>query len=390
VEKQRKNVRERMVSAGLLRPNFIIKINPMNPHEALLALNLLPEVGPVGVRRLLEQFGDASAILRAPERALMEVDRIGPKVAGLITRWENHVDLAGELKRIRDFGCTLLTQEDDLYPPLLREIYDPPIILYVRGKLEERDRHAIAMVGTRQSTLYGREACGRLAGQLAASGITVVSGGARGIDTAAHEAALRAGGRTIAVLGTGMDIVYPAENIKLYQRIAEQGAVITQFPFGRRGDKQSFPIRNRIVAGITQGTIVVEANRSSGALITANFAAEYGRTVYAVPGRIDSPRSAGCHGLIKDGAQLCESAEDVLAEFSNFNYSSNEQPELPLPALTPAEQTIYNVLTHEEMQQDAIIRRSELTPAQVSVALLQLEMKKLIQQHPGRLFTRAR
>ena len=277
-----------------------------------------------------------------------------------------------------------------MYPPLLREIYDPPIILYVRGKLEERDRHAIAMVGTRQSTLYGREACGRLAGQLAASGITVVSGGARGIDTAAHEAALRAGGRTITVLGTGLDIVYPAENIKLFQGIAESGAVITQFPFGRRGDKQSFPIRNRIVAGMTQGTVVVEANRSSGALITANFAAEYGRTVYAVPGRIDSPRSAGCHGLIKDGAQLCESAEDVLAEFANHNYSSNEQPELPLPSLTPAEQTIYNVLTHEEMQQDAIIRRSELPPAQVSVALLQLEMKKLIQQHPGRLFTRVR
>jgi DNA processing protein len=197
----------------LLLRKFIIKINLMNPREALLALNLLPEVGSVGVRRLMEQFGDASAILRAPERALMEVERIGPKVAGLITRWENHVDLSGELKRIRDFGCTLLTQDDDLYPPLLREIYDPPIILYVRGQLEERDRHAIAMVGTRQSTLYGREACGRLSGQLAASGITVVSGGARGIDTAAHEAALRAGGRTIAVLGTGMDIVYPAENI---------------------------------------------------------------------------------------------------------------------------------------------------------------------------------
>ncbi|MBT6449809.1 MAG: DNA-protecting protein DprA [Verrucomicrobiales bacterium] len=362
----------------------------MNPREALLALNLLPEVGPVGMRRLLERFGDAPAVLAAPARALMEVDRIGPKVAGLITRWENHVDLAGELERIRNFDCTLLTQEDDLYPPLLREIYDPPIILYVRGKLEERDRYAIAMVGTRQSTLYGREACGRLAGQLAASGITVVSGGARGIDTAAHEAALRAGGRTITVLGTGLDIVYPAENIKLFQGIAESGAVITQFPFGRRGDKQSFPIRNRIVAGMTQGTVVVEANRSSGALITANFAAEYGRTVYAVPGRIDSPRSAGCHGLIKDGAQLCESAEDVLAEFANHNYSSNEQPELPLPSLTPAEQTIYNVLTHEEMQQDAIIRRSELPPAQVSVALLQLEMKKLIQQHPGRLFTRVR
>ena len=362
----------------------------MTPREALIALNLLPDIGPVRVRNLLEQFGEATAVLAAPHKALAEVEKIGPKAADTITRWQKLADLGGELNRIDKFGASIITVDDSEYPELLREIYDPPLVLYVRGELKKEDRHAIAMVGTRQSTLYGRQTAERLARQLAASGITVVSGGARGIDSASHEGALQSGGRTIAVLGTGLDIVYPAENIKLYQSIAEQGAVITQFPFGRRGDKQSFPIRNRIVAGMTQGTVVVEANRSSGALITANFAAEYGRTVYAVPGRIDSPRSAGCHGLIKDGAQLCESAEDVLAEFANFNYSSNDQPELPLPALTPAEQTIYNVLTHEEMQQDAIIRRSELPPAQVSVALLQLEMKKLIQQHPGRLFTRAR
>ena len=362
----------------------------MNPREALIALNLLPDIGPVRVRNLMEQFGDAPAVLAAPHKALLEVEKIGPKAADTISRWRNLADLDGELKRIEQFGASIITVDDSEYPELLREIYDPPLVLYVRGELKKEDHHAIAMVGTRQSTLYGRQTAERLARQLAASGITVVSGGARGIDSASHEGALQSGGRTIAVLGTGMDIVYPAENIKLYQRIAEQGAVLTQFPFGRRGDKQSFPIRNRIVAGMTQGTVVVEANRSSGALITANFAAEYGRTVFAVPGRIDSPRSAGCHGLIKDGAQLCESAEDVLAEFANHNYSFNEQPGLPLPALTPAEQSIYNVLTHEEMQQDAIIRRSELPPAQVSVALLQLEMKKLIQQHPGRLFTRAR
>ena len=362
----------------------------MDSREALVALNLLPDIGPVRVRNLLSRFGSAQAVLAATQGDLLQVDKVGAKAANNIIRWRELVDLDGELKRIDQFGATIITTDDSAYPALLREIYDPPLVLYVRGELKPEDAHAIAMVGTRQSTLYGRQTAERLARQLAASGVTVVSGGARGIDSASHEGALQSGGRTIAVLGTGLDIVYPAENIKLYQRIAEQGAVITQFPFGRKGDKQSFPIRNRIVAGMTQGTVVVEANRASGALITANFAAEYGRTVYAVPGRIDNPRSAGCHGLIKDGAQLCESAEDVLAEFAHLNAIAPEQTELPMPTLTPPEQLIYNVLTHEEMQQDEIIRRSELPAAQVSVALLQLEMKRLIQQHPGRLFTRAR
>jgi len=262
--------------------------------------------------------------------------------------------------------------------------------LYVKGVVSEIDNCSIAMVGTRQSTLYGRQMAQKLAGQLAASGVTVVSGGARGIDSASHEGALSSGGRTIAVLGTGIDIVYPAENASLFQRISEDGAVVTQFPFGRKGSKYSFPIRNRIVAGMTQGTLVVEANRSSGALITANLAADYGRTVYAVPGRIDSPRSAGCHDLIKDGAQLCESAEDVLSEFAHLKAISPESVAIPMPALSHAEQSVYSVLSHEEMLQDEIIRRSQQSAAQVSVALLQLEMKKLVTQHPGRLFARAR
>ena len=364
----------------------------MNPREALVALNLLPDIGPVRVRNLLDKFGSATGILKASEGALVTVDKVGPKAAATIANWNKAIDLEGELTRIEKFGCTIITQDDETYPELLREIYDPPIVLYVRGELKPEDRHAIAMVGTRQSTLYGRQSAERIARQLAASGITVVSGGARGIDSFSHEGALQTAGRTIAVLGTGLDIVYPAENVQLYQRIAGQGAVITQFPFGRKGSKQSFPIRNRIVAGMTQGTIVVEANRSSGALITANLAAEGGRTVYAVPGRIDSPRSAGCHDLIKQGAQLCESAEDVLAEFSTLNFSGQQPDEKagPMPSLSPAEQSVYNVLTHEEKQQDEIIRRSEVPAAQVSVALLQLEMKQLVNQHPGRLFTRAR
>ena len=355
-----------------------------------MALNLLPDIGPVRIRNLLSRFGSAQAVLAATQADLSQVDKVGFKAANNIIRWRDLIDLDGELRRIDQFGANIVTTDDSEYPALLRQIYDPPPVLYVRGTLRPEDAYAIAMVGTRQSTLYGRQTAERLARQLAASGVTVVSGGARGIDSASHEGALQSGGRTIAVLGTGLDIVYPAENVKLYQRIAEQGAVITQFPFGRKGDKQSFPIRNRIVAGMTQGTVVVEANRASGALITANFAAEYGRTVYAVPGRVDSPRSAGCHDLIKDGAQLCESAEDVLAEFAHLQAIDPEESELSLPTLSHPEQQIFNVLTLEEMQQDEIIRRSELPAAQVSVALLQLEMKKLIQQHPGRLFTRAR
>ena len=362
----------------------------MDSREALIALNLLPEIGPVRLSKLLHFFGEPQKILSASRRALMSVDGVGDKASAQILQWNKIIELDAELRRIEKFCCTILIQDDESYPSLLRQIYDPPHVLYVKGVVSEIDNCSIAIVGTRQSTLYGRQMAQKLAGQLAASGVTVVSGGARGIDSASHEGALSSGGRTIAVLGTGIDIVYPAENASLFQRISEDGAVVTQFPFGRKGSKYSFPIRNRIVAGMTQGTLVVEANRSSGALITANLAADYGRTVYAVPGRIDSPRSAGCHDLIKDGAQLCESAEDVLSEFSHLKAINPESVAIPMPALSHAEQSVYSVLSHEEMLQDEIIRRSQQSAAQVSVALLQLEMKKLVTQHPGRLFIRAR
>lgn len=362
----------------------------MDSREALIALNLLPEIGPVRLSKLLHFFGEPQKILSASRQALMSVDGVGDKASAQILQWNKIIELDAELRRIEKFRCTILIQDDESYPSLLRQIYDPPHVLYVKGVVSEIDNCSIAIVGTRQSTLYGRQMAQKLAGQLAASGVTVVSGGARGIDSASHEGALSSGGRTIAVLGTGIDIVYPAENASLFQRISEGGAVVTQFPFGRKGSKYSFPIRNRIVAGMTQGTLVVEANRSSGALITANLAADYGRTVYAVPGRIDSPRSAGCHDLIKDGAQLCESAEDVLSEFAHLKAISPESVAIPMPALSHAEQSVYSVLSHEEMLQDEIIRRSQQSAAQVSVALLQLEMKKLVTQHPGRLFTRAR
>src|SRR5262249_27524937 len=235
------------------------------------------------------------------------------------------------------------------------------------GQLTSKDKNAVAIVGSRQVTSYGAEVSRKLAYQLAYVGVTVVSGGARGIDTASHQGALSAKGRTVAVLGTGINIVFPSENVELFERISSHGAVLTQFPFNRAADKQSFPIRNRIVAGMTLGTVVVEAHLASGALITSNFATEYGRQVFAVPGRIDSPRSKGCHELIKKGAKLCEGAEDILSDFEYLFPPSNRPPSaadtgvLPALELSENEKRVYDTLKREEETSiDETIRLSGL------------------------------
>ncbi len=366
----------------------------MDSREALIALNLIEHVGPVRARLLLEHFGDAPKILAASKSALLRVRNIGDETAEAIVHWEKTVDLASELKRISESGCRVLIQSDDEYPALLREIYDPPMVLYVKGGLTAKDKNAMAMVGSRMTTHYGVEAARKLAYQLAYVGVTVVSGGARGIDTASHQGALAAKGRTVVVLGTGINIVFPPENRELFERAAANGAVITQFPFNRNGDKQSFAIRNRIIAGMTLGTVVVEADLNSGALITSNFATEYGRQVFAVPGRIDSPRSKGCHDLIKKGAKLCEGAEDILSEFEYLFPGSNRPPSpgetgvLPTLELSENEKLVYDSLSREESAIDEVIRRSSLPSSAVSVALLSLEMKRVVRQLPGKLFVR--
>jgi DNA processing protein len=367
---------------------------PMESREALVALNMVEHVGPVRVRQLLEFFGDAAAILRANKSELMRVQGIGEETAESIANWEKSVRLDDELKRIADFGCRIVIQGDPEYPELLKQIYDPPVVLYIKGALLPKDKNSVALVGSRMTTHYGIEVARKLAYQLAYLGVTVISGGARGIDSAAHQGALSAKGRTVAILGTGINIIWPAENKELFERIAANGAVVTQFPFNRPGDKQSFPIRNRIVAGMTLGTVVVEANMSSGALITANFATEYGRQVFAVPGRIDSPRSKGCHDLIKKGAKLCEGAEDILSEFEYLFPPTNRAPSagetgvLPALELSENEQKVYDALREEEITVDEVIRKSSLPPSAASVALLSLEMKRLIRQLPGKLFVR--
>lgn len=364
-------------------------------REAYIALNMIPNVGPVRVRQLLETFGTADAILRATRSDLLRIHGIGESISEAIATWQDTLDLSAELKRIAEFGCSVVCLDDPDYPPLLKQLYDPPLVLYVKGTLTERDRQCVAIVGSRRTTHYGVSTARRLAHQLANVGVTVVSGGARGIDTAAHQGALSAKGRTIAVLGTGINIVFPVENAALFEQISQNGAVITQFPFNRPADKQSFPIRNRIVAGMTLGSVVVEANLTSGALITANMAVDFGRQVFAVPGHIDSPQSKGCHDLIKKGAKLCEGVEDILTEFEYAFPASNRpndvearQQSLVLE-FSEKETVILQAIGNQQLGVDDIIQASGLAASVVSVTLLGLEMKRVLKQQPGRVYCKA-
>jgi len=360
-------------------------------REAYITLNLIAGVGPVRVRALLDQFGTPEAILGASRDELQRVEGVGSEIAGNISRWRETVDLAGELERIEKAGVRVVTADDPDYPKNLREIHDPPLALYVKGTLSDRDALSVGIVGSRRTTLYGQEMARKLAFQLARIGVTVVSGLARGIDTHAHQGALQAKGRTVAVLGCGVDVVYPAENKKLYDQIlAQGGAVVSEFPMGRKPDRQSFPMRNRLVSGWSLGVVVVEANLKSGALITAKFAGEQGRQVFAVPGRADSPLSKGSNRLIKDGAKLTEDVDDILSEFEYLLPPAKKTPAASAPtlAVSETEQKVLAALGDEETTVDEVVQRSGLTSACVSATLLALEMKRLVRQFPGRLYAR--
>lgn len=374
----------------------------MTPKEAYLALNLLPGIGPIRVRRLLERFENPQAILTAKRREILEVQGIGEEMAELIGDWENRIDLIEEKRRINEHGISLLTLEDDHYPAALRTIHDPPFLLYMKGSLTSADDAAIGVVGSRRTTHYGRDQAKRLSFQLAKAGFCIVSGLARGIDTAAHEAALAAGGRTIAVLGSGIGNIYPPENQALADRIAESGAVLSEFPVLYVPDKQSFPLRNRIVAGISRGLLVVEAPVRSGSLITANQALEQGRSVFAVPGPIDRPTSEGCHRLIQQGATLVCSVQDVIDELGleinslAFDFlpetretstPEREKPKRQLD-LSDAETKILAELTLGDSTIDSLSEATGINAGKVGATLLQLELKSLIKQLPGKIFTK--
>lgn len=359
----------------------------MTSREAYIALNMIDEVGPVRVRALLDRFGTPEAILDASRQDLLQVTGVGEGVARNVTGWRDAVDLDAELARIDKAGIRVVTRDDADYPKRLREIYDPPLVLYVRGAMSDRDKLSIGIVGSRRATIYGREMARKLSAQLAQLGVTVVSGLARGVDTAAHTGALQGKGRTVAVIGCGIDRVYPAENEKIAGQIVESGgAIVSEFPFGSPPDAQNFPMRNRIISGWSTGVVVVEADIKSGALITAKQAMEQGREVFAVPGRADSPMSRGTNRLIKDGAKLTEDVEDILGEFE-YLFPKDETAPAALE-LSEIESKIMAAIGDEEILMDEIIRATCLTSASVSATLLGLEMKHIVKQLPGRHYAR--
>jgi DNA processing protein len=365
----------------------------MTETEALLVLNMLPKIGPVRARRLMEVCGGAAAVLKSGTSKLRSVNGIGSETASIVHDWERNVDLSGELQRMKEMNISLLSDADEEWPEGLRQMHDAPLLLYVQGKLERRDRSAIGIVGSRKATAYGLTCAKKFAFQLAHAGVTVLSGLARGIDTAAHEGAVAAKGRTIAVIGSGLGRLYPPENRALADRIAEgHGAVVSEFPILTEPDKQTFPQRNRIVSGWSQGILVVEAPAWSGALITANSAADQGRPVYAIPGPIDRPSSTGCNKLIQNGARLVLDAADILDDLNALLPPSAMPVADTSPAasvkFTETEQLIWDALAEGETQLDTVIGRTGLDAATVSSQLMRMELKRLVKQLPGRYYVR--
>jgi DNA processing protein len=363
----------------------------MTEREAYVAFNMMEGLGPVKVQALIEALGSPAAVFDPDLPDLRKIKGIGGKLAESILCQRSQIDPRAELERAGELGITVLTPPDGEYPAVLKTIYDPPLALYVRGALLPKDRHALGIVGSRRCTHYGLNTADRLAYQLAQTGFTVVSGLARGIDTAAHQGALKAKGRTIAVLGSALDQLYPPENEALAGAIAGGGAVVSEYPLGRQADRQTFPYRNRIISGLSMGVIVVESGAKSGSLHTADAAMEQGRSVFAVPGRIDSPASAGTNRLIKNGAKLVDNVGDILEEFELLvppgqfekpRETSRARPEVPL---SEAEQAVVKALWEEALDVDSLARAAGLPSSRISALLIGLEMKRVIKMLPGRV-----
>jgi DNA processing protein len=364
----------------------------MNATEACIALNMLPTMGPVRLRKLLAVFATPQQVLAARGSDLRKVEGVGKEVVEQIVNWEEIVDLPAELKRLRDSGAKAITQDSPEYPRQLREIHAPPIVLYVWGEILERDHHAIGIIGARRTTHYGAESAKKLAYQIAYAGLTVISGLARGIDTAAHQGALAAKGRTVAVIGAGLSHLYPPENAALAAKIRDgHGAVVSEFSMNIEPDRQTFPMRNRIISGWSHGILVVEAGMNSGALITAAQALEQGRSVYAVPGQINVPSAQGSNRLIQQGAKLVMEANDILDDLQVLLPETKPLPAAaarPLPRLTDEERNVYEAIHASETSIDDIAAKAALPSAAVSSALLRLELKRLVKQLPGKYFVK--
>jgi DNA processing protein len=367
-------------------------------ERAIIALHLLPDIGPRRFQHLVARFGSAEAALAASEIELATVEDIGPTLAKQIAGAAQGEAVDKELALAECNGARFVTCISDGYPECLKQLPDAPIVLSIKGELLPDDLAGIAVVGTRHPTAYGRTVAAQFCREFAAKKLTVVSGLARGIDTEAHTAALREGGRTIAVLGNGLNQHYPPENRKLEEKIIENGALISEFPLGFPPDRGNFPRRNRIISGLSLATVVVEADIKSGALITARFAAEQGKDVFAVPGPIFSRYSRGPHSLLKTGAQLAECADDIICEIQQvleWHGYKKQQPDTvqeDMPLIDNSEEMIINILDREPAGAsiDAMAARLALPAGELAAHLLSLELKGLVRSLPGKMYARNR
>jgi DNA processing protein len=374
-------------------------MSPSAELRDMLAIHLTPGVGPRIATALLERFESPAAVLRATIAELCDVPHIGPKLAQYLTRAAGNPEINVELERVAKAQIRLLVKDTPEYPASIASIPDPPLLLYVRGELTPADACAVALVGSRQCTDYGRRIAARLATGLARAGATVISGLARGIDGVAHRASLEAGGRTVAVLAGGLSRIYPPEHKELADQVAASGALMTESSMAQEPLPGLFPARNRLISGLSRVVIIVEAGEGSGALHTAHHAAEQGRTVMAVPGPVDAAASAGCNALIRDGVALCRGVDDVLEELHGV--STVEQiakagatpapavEKAPPPSLTDEQRRIWDFLVGGAKTVDEMAQQLGLAAQQLGAGLMMMEMKRVVRRLPGNRYERS-
>ena len=359
-----------------------------NSLQYWLAWNKITDIGPKRFYNLLEYFGSLDTAWQAKSGEISKILNLNPKISSRIFEEKNNINPEQELDLIDKHKVNVLTIEDNQYPDNLKTIHYPPPVLYFKGTIIEADKNSISIVGSRKATYYGKMVAEKLSKDLALSSLTIISGMARGIDTAAHKGTLSVNGRTIAVMGCGIDYIYPPENRRLAQEIQESGAILSEFPLFTLPERQNFPRRNRIISGLSLGTVVVEAAEKSGALITADFALNQGREVFAIPGNINSPLSNGSHNLIKQGAKLVENYQDILEEIHVALPKKTVEKKIVKEntSLNEEEKIIYPLITKEPAQIDEIIEASKLPAGKVSETLLNLELKDLIKEIEGKRF----
>lgn len=356
-----------------------------------LALNMVPGIGRKLYHRLINHFQSPAKVFQASYGQLLQIEGVGENLSETITSFDVDKVIEQEKKLVKLNRVSIITFQDDIYPENLKKIYDPPPVLYMKGSILKSDNIAVAIVGTRTASRYGKLVTEKISSELAERGVTIISGMASGIDSIAHRSAIAARGRTIAVFGCGVNMTYPAENINLKEKIQENGAVFSEFPMNTRPERTNFPMRNRIISGLSLGTIVIEAAEKSGALITSDFALEQGKDVFAVPGNINSPKSKGTNRLIKMGAKLVENADDVIEEFPYeikmlLQAKGKQKEKTEVPDLSDDEKKIYVLLSEEEIHIDTLIQESQLPSQKVSALLIQLELRDVVKQQSGKMF----